>query len=143
MQRVRDEFRPIHEVQAKFDARPMPDEALCALLWEYKDRGRKGYDLTDKFFDMMQLKFPDLCVWGPRGAGADVQASKIWKDYPNTSRPLDFVISSKDKRKFMLWALHATMVIEEVRKKMTAQADIKIVQMRCCSMSMSMDFIRR
>ena len=67
-----DEFRPIHEVQAKFDARPMPDEALCALLWEYKDRGRKGYDLTDKFFDMMQLKFPDLCVWGPRGAGADV-----------------------------------------------------------------------
>ena len=43
----------------------------------------------------------------------------------------------------MLWALHATMVIEEVRKKMTAQADIKIVQMRCCSMSMSMDFIRR
>ena len=83
---------------AKFDARPMPDEALCALLWEYKDRGRKGYDLTDKFFDMMQLKFPDLCVWGPRGAGADVQASKIWKDYPNTSRPLDFVISSKDKK---------------------------------------------
>lgn len=93
-----DEFRPIHEVQAKFDARPMPDEALCALLWEYKDRGRKEYDLTDKFFDMMQLKFPDLCVWGPRGAGADVQASKIWKDYPNTSRPLDFVISSKDKK---------------------------------------------
>ncbi len=93
-----DGFRPIHVVQAKFDSRPMPDEALCAVLWEYKDRGKKGYDLTDKFFDMIQGKFPDLCIWGPRGAGADVQASSIWSDYPNLSRPLDFVISSDDKR---------------------------------------------
>ena len=27
-------FRPIPEVQAAFSTRPMPDEALCALLWE-------------------------------------------------------------------------------------------------------------
>lgn len=121
-----DEFRPIHEVQAKFDARPMPDEALCALLWEYKDRGRKGYDLTDKFFDMMQLKFPDLCVWGPRGAGADVQASKIWKDYPNTSRPLDFVISSKDKKE-----IYAVGLARYDGDRGGAQE------------AMSMDFIRR
>lgn len=93
-----DGFRPIHVVQEKFDARPIPDEALCAVLWEYKDRGKKGYDLTDKFFDMIQSKFPDLSIWGPRGAGADVQASSIWNDYPNPSRPLDFVISSDDKR---------------------------------------------
>ena len=93
-----DGFRPIHVVQEKFDARPMPDEALCAVLWEYKDRGKKGYDLTDKFFDMIQYKFPDLSIWGPRGAGADVQARSIWNDYPNPSRPLDFVISSGDKR---------------------------------------------
>ena len=76
----------------------MPDEALCAVLWEYKDRGKKGYDLTDKFFDMVQGRFPDLCIWGPRGAGADVQAKSIWSDYPNNSRPLDFVISSDDKK---------------------------------------------
>lgn len=74
-----DEFRPIHEVQAKFDARPMPDEALCALLWEYKDRGRKGYDLTDKFFDMMQLKFPDLCVWGREEQGQMCKHQKYGK----------------------------------------------------------------
>ena len=43
-------FRPIHEVQSAFDTRPIPDEALCALLWEYKDRGKKGYDLTERFF---------------------------------------------------------------------------------------------
>lgn len=92
-----DGFRPIHIVQEKFDSRPLPDEALCALLWEYKDRGKKGYDLTDKFFDMIQCKFPTLSIWGPRGAGADIQARSIWKDYPNSSRPLDFVISSADK----------------------------------------------
>lgn len=91
-------FRPIHVGQEKFDARPMPDEALCAILWEYKDRGKKGYDLTDKFFDMIQAKFSDLNIWGPRGAGADVQAKSIWNDYPNESRPLDFVISSDDKK---------------------------------------------
>lgn len=91
-------FRPIHVVQEKFDARPMPDEALCAILWEYKDRGKKGYDLTDKFFYMIQAKFSDLNIWGPRGAGADVQAKSIWNDYPNESRPLDFVISSDDKK---------------------------------------------
>ncbi len=93
-----DGFRPIHLVQERFDSRPIPDEALCAVLWEYKDRGKKGYDLTDKFFDMIQEKFSDMYIWGPRGAGADIQATEIWSDYPNSSRPLDFVISSKDKK---------------------------------------------
>ncbi|EFX92155.1 hypothetical protein HMPREF0027_0798 [Actinobacillus ureae ATCC 25976] len=93
-----DGFRPIPLVQKKFDSRPLPDEALCAVLWEYKDRGKKGYDLTDKFFDLIQIKFPDLLIWGPRGAGSDVQAIDLWNDYPNNSRPLDFVISSQDKK---------------------------------------------
>lgn len=91
-----DGFRAIQTVQGKFDSRPMPDEALCAVLWEYKDRGRKGYDLTEKFFNMIQSKFPNLYIWGPKRAGADVQAKDIWDDFPNDSRPLDFVISSKD-----------------------------------------------
>jgi len=30
-------FRRINEVHAAFASRPIPDEALCALLWEYKD----------------------------------------------------------------------------------------------------------
>lgn len=93
-----DGFRPIHVVQEKFDSRPSPDETICALLWEYKDRGKKGYDLTEKFFDLVQGKFPDLSIWGPKRSGADVQAKSIWSDYPNNSRPLDFVISSDDKR---------------------------------------------
>ena len=93
-----DGFRPIQLVQRKFDSRPLPDEALCAVLWEYRDRGKKGYDLTDKFFDLIQRQFPDLFIWGPRGAGADIQAREIWKDYPKKSRPLDYVISSHDKK---------------------------------------------
>ena len=40
-----DDFRNVVEVQQRFAARPMPDEALCALLWEYKDR-RKIKDTT-------------------------------------------------------------------------------------------------
>jgi len=39
-------FRPIHQVQKAFDSRPRPDEALSGVHWEYKDRGKKGYDLT-------------------------------------------------------------------------------------------------
>lgn len=93
-----DGFRPVPLVQERFDSRPMPDEALCAVLWEYKDRGKKGYDLTEKFFGMMAERFPDMKIQGPKRSGADVQASAIWKDYPNPSRPLDFVISSHDGR---------------------------------------------
>lgn len=93
-----DGFRPIHIVQEKFDSRPAPDETICALLWEYKDRGKKGYDLTEKFFDLVQSKFPELSIWGPKRSGSDIQAKSLWPDYPNTSRPLDFVISSIDKR---------------------------------------------
>lgn len=93
-----DGFRPVQEVQEKFDSRPIPDEAICAILWEYKDRGKKGYDLTEKLFGMIQEKFPDLYIWGPKRAGSDVQARKVWKNYPNENRPLDFVISSNDKK---------------------------------------------
>jgi len=93
-----ERFRPIHIVQEKFDSRPFPDEALCAVMWEYKDRGKKGYGLTEKFFDLIQSKFPNLAIWGPRRSGSDIQAISLWEDYENISRPLDFVISSSDMK---------------------------------------------
>jgi hypothetical protein len=86
------EFRPIHEVQAAFTSRPMPDEALCALLWEYKSRGQKGYDLTERFFDMFNSYFPDLDIRGPKRAGADIRLGTILDDYPKPDRPVDFII---------------------------------------------------
>lgn len=92
-----DGFRTINIVQERFDSRPIPDEAICAILWEYKNRGKKGYDLTEKFFDLMQEKFPEINILGPKRSGTDIQAKELWSDYPSDSRPLDFIITSKDR----------------------------------------------
>lgn len=88
-------FRKINLVQAAFSSRPMPDEALCAVLWEYKDRGQKGYDLTEKFFNLFREKFPEYTIEGPERAGADILLNSVFPDYPNESRPVDFVIRNK------------------------------------------------
>jgi hypothetical protein len=71
----------------------MPDEALCAILWEYKDRGKKGYDLTERLFDLIRGQHPDLVITGPERAGKDVLMGSIFKDYTKPDRPVDFVIS--------------------------------------------------
>lgn len=86
------QFRPIHEVQKAFASRPIPDEALCAILWEYKDRGKKGYDLTEKFFAMIRAQLPGYTIIGPERAGQDVLLGTVWPDYPKPDRPADFVI---------------------------------------------------
>ncbi|WMP19064.1 hypothetical protein [Thiothrix lacustris] len=86
-------FRPIVEVQKCFSQRPLPDETLCALLWEYKDRGKKGYDLTERAFDILRRQHPTLTIIGPERAGKDVLLGSLLKDYPKPDRPVDFVIS--------------------------------------------------
>ena len=89
-------FRPIHQVQLAFDSRPIPDEALCALLWEYKDRGKKGYDLTERFFAIFKEKFPELTLLGPERAGRDILMKELYDDYPNPKRPIDFAIKQNN-----------------------------------------------
>lgn len=64
-------FRPIPEVQQAFLSRSVNDEALCAVLWEYKDCGKKGYDLTERFFDLVRSTFPNPHISGPERAGQD------------------------------------------------------------------------
>jgi hypothetical protein len=91
-------FRPIQEVQAAFESRPMPDEALCAVLWEYKDRGKKGYDLTERFFILFESHFPNLAIKGPKRAGKDILMGNVFKDYPNPKRPVDFVIYDTNEK---------------------------------------------
>jgi hypothetical protein len=91
-------FRPINIVQSKFNSRPNPDEALCALLYEYKDRGKKGYDLTERFFDRFTEEHPLLKISGPKRAGQDILLSNVFKNYPNPNRPTDFVISDNDDK---------------------------------------------
>jgi hypothetical protein len=85
-------FRPIHEVQKAYRTRPKRDEALCALLWEYKDRGKKGYDLTERFFELIRTRFAGLKIEGPERAGQDILMGNVFSNYPNPARPVDFVI---------------------------------------------------
>jgi hypothetical protein len=86
-------FRAITEVQRHFGERPLPDEALCAILWEYKDRGKKGYDLTERLFILLRDQFPTLKLSGPERAGKDVLLGTIFADYTKPDRPIDFLIS--------------------------------------------------
>jgi len=88
-------FRPINLVQAAFNSRPLPDEALCAVLWEYKDRGKKGYDLTEKFFHIFRAEFSNYSIEGPERAGADILLHKVLPEYPNENRPVDFIIRDR------------------------------------------------
>ncbi|MBI3946108.1 MAG: bstEII [Armatimonadetes bacterium] len=87
-------FRNVVEVQQKFASRPMPDEALCAVLWEYKDR---GYDLTERLFDILRSQHIGCVITGPERAGKDVLIGKVFEDYPKPDRPLDFVITEGDR----------------------------------------------
>ncbi|MBL7786587.1 MAG: hypothetical protein JNM36_11825 [Chitinophagales bacterium] len=91
-QRFSKSFRPINEVQRAFLSRPLADEVICALLWEYKDRGKKGYDLTERLFNLLAIQLPTLTLKGPQRAGKDVLMKEIFEDYPNPKRPVDFVI---------------------------------------------------
>jgi len=94
-------FRPVQKVQAAFATRPIPDEALCAVLWEYKDRGKKGYDLTERFFSLFRSSYPDLAIEGPKRAGRDILMGKVFDKYPNPGRPVDFVIFDKARKKVL------------------------------------------
>lgn len=85
-------FRAIPDVQSAFMTRPIPDETICALLWEYSSRGQKGYDLTERFFFLFRSQFPDLPIRGPERAGKDILMGKVFKNYPNPKRPVDFAI---------------------------------------------------
>jgi len=90
-------FREIQIVQNRFAKRPLPDEALCAVLWEYKDRGKKGYDLTERLFSILRGQFPTLIVSGPERAGRDILLGEVFPGYPKPDRPVDFLICEGKK----------------------------------------------
>jgi len=93
-------FRKIVEVQKRFQTRPIPDEALCALLWEYKDRGKKGYDLTARMFAILRGHLRGFTLIGPERAGKDVLLGELFPNYPKPDRPVDFVIFRGEKADF-------------------------------------------
>lgn len=85
-------FRKIVEVQKRFKSRPIPDEAICALLWEYRERGKKGYDLTERMFNVLREHLPGFNLIGPERAGRDILLGEVFPNYPKPDRPVDFII---------------------------------------------------
>lgn len=94
-----ERFRPIEDVRLNLRQRPSPDEALIALLAEYGDRGKKGYELTEAFFLWFEAEFTEAgwTIVGPLGAGRDIDLKDVIAGYP-TKTPVDFIV--RDPRGF-------------------------------------------
>lgn len=86
------QFRKITEVHKAALSRADDDEAICAILWEYKDRGQSGYDLTERAFAILRGHLKGFTVEGPERAGRDVIMGSVFSDYPKPDRPVDFLI---------------------------------------------------
>ncbi|MBU7583162.1 MAG: hypothetical protein KAF91_09695 [Nostoc sp. TH1S01] len=89
-------FRNIEQVRANLANRPNPDEALMAILIEYKSRGQKGYELTEAFFLWFESNFgSEYLIQGPVRAGRDVMLDEVLKDWDRKT-PADILISCND-----------------------------------------------
>jgi hypothetical protein len=90
-------FRDIEEIRANLASRPNPDEALMAILMEYKSRGQKGYELTEAFFLWFESNFgSEYLIQGPVRAGRDVMLDEVLEDW-NAKTPADILISRNDE----------------------------------------------
>lgn len=86
-------FKPIVKLKQQFEVlSPEFRFALAALIGEYDTRGQSGYALTGLFFDWFDTHFEgNYLIEGPRGAGRDIELSKLYPSYKGTF-PCDFVI---------------------------------------------------
>lgn len=92
-----EDMRDLSEVRKLIKQRPTDDEALVTLLAEYASRGKKGYDLTEAFFEWFENKFKDsFTIQGPRRAGVDPQLRSILEGFTDEA-PTDFIIKNKKK----------------------------------------------
>lgn len=86
-------FRAIELVKANIASRDH-DDVLAALMFEHKERGQFGYELTERFFTWFDTAFAegDFKALGPRRAGKDIEL----RDYIPTYRedcPTDILIT--------------------------------------------------
>ena len=88
------QFREISEVKDAALSRADDDPVISAILWEYKDRGQSGYNLTEKAFEIIRSLFPDFEVTGPERAGRDILLGEVLANYPKPDRPVDLVIKN-------------------------------------------------
>lgn len=91
-----DRFRNLEEVKEKLATRSNPDEALMAILMEYKQRGQKGYELTEAFFLWFETKFrAEYLIAGPVRAGRDIMLNEVLENWEEKT-PADLLISNCD-----------------------------------------------
>lgn len=89
-------FRSLEEIIQNLASRPDPDEAIMALLFEYKSRGQKGYELTEAFFLWFNKTFgTEYEIQGPQRAGKDVMLDKVLSNF-EYNIPADLFISRQD-----------------------------------------------
>lgn len=89
-------FRNIEDVKEKLATRPTPDEALIAILMEYKNRGQKGYELTEAFFLWFEAHFgSEYLIQGPIRAGRDIMLDEVLENWQEKT-PTDILISRLD-----------------------------------------------
>lgn len=94
------DFRSLDEVRAEFGARPHPDEALIAVMYEHADRGSKGYELTARFFQWFEETYgDDYLIDGPVRAGKDVMLHDRlphFRQFSASKVPADIFICRRD-----------------------------------------------
>jgi hypothetical protein len=93
-------FKPIKVLKQQFTGMDtITKGALSVLIGEYDARGQVGYLLTDRFFNWVAERFQGrITIEGPRGAGRDIELSKVFPDFKG-DYPCDFVLrDAKSKR---------------------------------------------
>ena len=119
-------FRDIEEIRENLSNRPNPDEALMAILMEYKSRGQKGYELTEAFFLWFEKSFgSEYLIKGPVRAGRDVMLDQVLNNW-EAKTPADILISRTDDTPLVIGFVLDMIRIEAGRRKMIAQAGIEI-----------------
>lgn len=109
----KEKFRPIKEVKEKLFNRPEDDVALFAILGEYDNRGTKGYDLTEIFFDWFEPKFIEkkdherFELKGPKRAGKDINLANVLPGYESDT-PADFIIFHEGVPRVVGWVRYDT-----------------------------------
>lgn len=88
-------FRELSDVKKIIYKENEIDPVLAALLFEYKDRGKKGYELTERFFEWFEANFTEYyTINGPIRAGKDILLSEVLEGMEHKV-PADFVIFDK------------------------------------------------